>query len=75
MKTCYLCRGPVKKRTMEYMAHRHGEYVLVRNLAVEACEQCGEVYLDPSASRRIDEAFARKASAQQRLEVPVVNAD
>lgn len=75
MKTCYFCKGRVTPRIIEYMAHRSGEYVLVRNLPVEACEQCGEVYLDPSASRRVDEAFSRKGKAQQRLQVPVINVE
>jgi YgiT-type zinc finger domain-containing protein len=75
MKTCYFCKGRVTPRIIEYMAHRRGEYMLVRNLPVEACEQCGEVYLDPSASRRVDEAFSRKANAQQRLQVPVINVE
>jgi len=75
MRTRYFCKGPVTPRIIEYMAHRSGEYVLVRNLPVEACEQCGEAYLDPSASRRVDEAFSRKGKAQQRLQVPVINVE
>ena len=73
MKTCYFCKGPVEPAHIEYMASRAGHYILVKDLPVELCRQCGEVYLDDTASRQIDEAVSDVAKAEQHLNIPVVH--
>lgn len=72
MKTCYVCKGPVERVRIEYMARRAGQYTLIRDLPVERCAQCGEVYLDDAASREIDNVLSRAACADASIEVPVV---
>jgi len=72
VKTCFLCRGAVEVGRVDYMANRAGRYALVKNLPVERCVQCGEVYLDADASRQVDAALANAATAEERLDVPVV---
>lgn len=72
MKTCYLCKGPVEPGEIDYMANRAGSYTLVKGLTVEQCSQCGEVYLDGAASKRIDAALAAAATTHEHLDVPVV---
>ena len=72
MKTCYFCRGPVKHTRIDHMAKNAGRYALVKDLPVEQCGQCGEVYLDAAASKSIDEAVAKAASTREHLNVPVV---
>lgn len=73
MKSCYFCKGPVVSGTTDYMARRGGRYTLVKALTAERCVQCGEVYLDPEASRQIDRALANATAASEHLDVPVVN--
>jgi len=73
MRTCYLCKGQVRSRNIDYMARKRDRYVLVKDLPVEQCEQCGEVYLDERASQRIDTAIAEAGEADEHLEVPVVH--
>lgn len=73
MMTCYFCKGLVERQTIDYMAERRGDYVLVSGLEVEKCTQCGEVYLDVLASERIDNAVSHAAAATAHLDVPVVS--
>ena len=72
MKTCYFCKGPVAPAVIDYMASKRGQYVLVADLRVEKCGQCGEVYLDYDAAVRVDEAIARADTADEHLAVPVI---
>ena len=72
MKTCRICRGSIEPRKIQHKASRNGDFVLVKDLSAEVCGQCGEVYLTPAASRRIDEALASAAEAEEFLRVPVV---
>lgn len=73
MKTCYLCKGRITKKAIDYMARQGNDYTLVKNLPADICEQCGEVYLDLAASRRVDEALTRSREAQEHLSIPVVS--
>lgn len=72
MNTCYFCKGPVKPGRTDYMANKAGRYALVRNLPVDLCIQCGEVYLDDAASRQIDAMVSRASTAGEHLDIPVV---
>lgn len=72
MNTCYFCKGPIKHGRIDYMAKKAGLFALVKNLPVESCSQCGEIYLDDAASRQIDELLANPASADEHLDIPVV---
>lgn len=73
MKTCYLCKGPIEHTRIDYMANNGGRYALVKDLSVEQCGQCGEVYLDAAASERIDEAMSKADTTREHLNVPVVH--
>ena len=72
MKTCYFCQGIVERRRIDHMARCGGSFVLVRELPAEVCTQCGETFLDASASRRVDRAIAEAGQAHEHLSVPVV---
>ncbi len=73
MKTCYFCQGPIRAAQVDHMAQGNAGYTLVKNLSVEQCGQCGEVYLDEAASKRIDEAVSEAATSREHLRVPVVH--
>jgi len=74
MTTCYFCKGRIEPARIDYMYNAAGRYALVRGLPVERCAQCGEVYLDDAASRRIDAALANAGAVREHLDVPVVYA-
>jgi len=72
MNTCYYCRGAIEDVTIDYMASRKGEYVLVKDVRAQKCRQCGELYFDYESSRRIDEALEKAPLAEEHLTVPIV---
>jgi len=67
MDTCFQCKGTVNAWRIDYMAHRNETYLLVKDLPVEACSQCGEIYLDAEASRRVDIAWSEASNTSERL--------
>lgn len=55
------------------MAKRDGEYLLVKNVEAEVCDQCGEIYLSSDASRQIDAALSTVDASHEHISVPVVH--
>ena len=72
MKTCYFCRGPVHRRTIEYMGRRPSGYYLVKDVEAEVCEHCGETYLSPESVQHIESAWDRIVEPQEHLRIPGV---
>jgi len=72
MKTCYFCKGPVYRQTIEYVGRRPSGYYLVKNVEAEVCETCGETYLSPESVQHIEFALDRVVEAREYLQVPVV---
>lgn len=60
MKTCFYCKGPLRRRRIEHMYEWGGARYLIRNVAAEVCAQCGEVYLAPKTLDAIDRVVERK---------------
>jgi len=73
MKTCYFCHGKVAPGRIDYMAKRTGKYTLIRNLKADVCDQCGEFFMDPEASRLIDAALHAASASGEHISVPVVH--
>ncbi len=72
MNTCYVCKGPIETAHVDHMVNRSGKFTLVKDLPVERCTQCGEIYLDDQASRKVDDALSKAALSHEHLDVPVV---
>ena len=73
MKTCYFCKGHVSRKNIDYMARRGNQYMLVKNLPADVCDQCGEVYLDIESSHRVDNALHQSSKAKEYLSIPIVS--
>ena len=54
MKTCYYCKGPLRRRRIEHMHEWGGERSLIKNVQAEVCDQCGEAFLAPATLKEID---------------------
>jgi len=54
MKTCFVCRGPLRVRHIDHVHEWGGERFLIRNVRGEVCRQCGEVFLAPATLKAID---------------------
>lgn len=76
MNKCYFCGGKtrIKNTTVDF---RWGDkLVVVENVPVEICEQCGERYYSAEVSKKLDELVLNKKQVKKSLttiEVPVFN--
>jgi len=57
--TCVMCGGPTVAATRPKALERDGRLAVVRDVPVEVCENCGEVYLDTAVARHLDVLFRR----------------
>jgi YgiT-type zinc finger domain-containing protein len=71
---CEHCAGTVRERRTDREAFRHkGSFVILEDVPIGICDQCGARYFDASVLRRVAE-IGRGATAPLRtLEVPVGN--
>jgi YgiT-type zinc finger domain-containing protein len=70
--TCEHCTGTVRERRVQREAIRHkGSFVILEDVPIGICEQCGARYFDASVLRRAAQ-IGRGATAPLRtLEVPI----
>lgn len=55
MKTCYFCKGRVSATSVEFDGKWGTKRVILTDVPVEVCQQCGECYFSPDVSRRMEE--------------------
>ncbi len=59
MKTCFYCRGPLRRRQIERMHEWGGERYLIKKVQAEVCSQCGEAFLAPATLKEIDQLVSK----------------
>lgn len=69
---CEYCRGTVKKRLVkkEVFKHRHG-FVMLENVPVGICDNCGYRYYHSTILKRVDEIAAGKQAPIRTEVIPV----
>jgi YgiT-type zinc finger domain-containing protein len=79
MKTfgdCTFCGGEVAEQRIEYDYRRKGHLLVISNVPVGICSQCGEKYFTPDVLKKTDELyhdiFDRHVEPERKLEVPAV---
>lgn len=55
--TCVMCSGTTVVATRPKALERAGRLAVVREVPVEVCESCGEVYLDTTVARKLEVLF------------------
>ena len=69
---CEHCEGTVRERRVEREALRHkGSFVILEDVPVGVCDQCGARYFDASVLRRVAEIGRGTTPTQRTLQVPV----
>lgn len=71
MKTCYFCKGTVKRKRIRHVHHWGDQIIVFENVPAEVCEQCGEVYFSPDVLKIMDKATLEKTKPDKTLSVPV----
>jgi len=52
-----MCDGTLVSATRPKAVERDGRIAIIRDVPVEVCESCGEVYLDASVAMQLDILF------------------
>ena len=55
---CVNCSGTTVVVFRPYAVERNGKLVVVRDVPMNECESCGEVYLTPAVMMQLDELIA-----------------
>lgn len=70
--SCEHCGGLVRERRVQREALRHKEsFVILEDVPVGVCEQCGARYFDASVLRRVAEIGRGKGPSRRTVEIPV----
>ena len=70
--SCEHCSGTVRERRVDREALRHkGGFVILEDVPIGVCDQCGARYYDASILRRCAEIGRGIAPPLQTTEVPV----
>lgn len=71
MTSCYFCRGKVAPKKIDHI-HRWGEnFLLVKGLPAEVCEECNEVYLPPTSLHLLDDLMTKRTPPTEFIQIPV----
>jgi YgiT-type zinc finger domain-containing protein len=72
--SCEHCAGAVRERRSDREAIRHkGSFVVLEDVPIGVCDQCGARYFDASVLRRVAEIGRGRAAPLRTIEVPVGN--
>jgi YgiT-type zinc finger domain-containing protein len=70
--TCEHCDGIVRERRVDREALRHkGNFVILEDVPIGVCENCGARYFDASVLRRVAVIGRGTAPATRTISVPV----
>ncbi|MDO8137714.1 MAG: YgiT-type zinc finger protein [Candidatus Brocadiales bacterium] len=70
-ETCDFCGGEVveKRTTAEF--HHKGKLVIVENVPVRVCTQCGEKYYDAKIWAELERTASSRTNVKREIKVPV----
>jgi YgiT-type zinc finger domain-containing protein len=72
MKTCPFCKGDIDTRKINHMHKWKDEFYLFKNIKVEVCKQCGEVFFSPDTLKLIDKCVVEKKKGKKTISIPVI---
>jgi len=59
---CFLCKGEMKSGKVNFPIDEEDNFILIKGVPAEICEQCGEVFLKDDVAAAIEE-IAKTAKA------------
>lgn len=68
---CHFCGGAVEEKIQPRELRRNGRLILVENVPMGVCTQCGERYLLPEVAEQIDRLLEGRTNPEKTIEVPV----
>ena len=77
MANCYFCKGKTKIKNVDVDFRWGDKLVVVKNVPVEVCAQCGERYYSSEISKKLDELVKKqehlKIKPHKIIQVPVLS--
>jgi len=64
MVNCYFCKGKTKIKNVDVDFRWGDRLVVVKNVPVEVCEQCGERYYSSEISKKLDELVKKQETSK-----------
>ncbi len=73
---CDLCNGELVTGSTNLEVWHNLEFIIINDIPADVCEQCGEAYLTPDISEKLDHFFTeyRKHKPEKYIPVPVFSA-
>ncbi len=71
MKKCPLCGGELEEKTITHPQEYRGKIIILENVPVEACRQCGEVLIRPDILERVQDVAWSETAPRRTAQVPV----
>ena len=71
MRRCPLCGGQLEERAVTHPQEYKGRIVILENVPVEVCVQCGEVLLRPDVLERMEKVVWSEVTPRRTRQVPV----
>ena len=70
---CAACHNQMAKKTGEFDLRIDGKLYLVRNVAYEECQACGEKVLSPDVSQDLFEKIKRGEFVEETVTIAVLD--
>ena len=68
---CFHCGGEVEEQVMPRELRWKGKLFVLENVPIGVCRQCGEKFLQPEVSKKIDQILQEEPEPLRIIEVPV----
>ena len=68
---CDLCGGELSAGTTSLEIWRDEELVVLRDIPADVCQQCGEAYLSPEVSEKLDRFLEEYPQHRPQRYIPV----
>jgi YgiT-type zinc finger domain-containing protein len=70
-----MCGGELEAQRVTRLQRYEGHWVLIENVPVLVCRQCGEIYYTPQAHDRVVDLISGGSQPVRTESIPVFDAD
>ena len=68
---CPVCGGTIREDTIRHPQEYEGRIVIIENMPVLICDQCGEILLRPETLDKIQQLVWSKSEPERTESIPV----
>ena len=66
---CVLCKGEVKSGRVNFPVDEEGNFILIKGVPAQICEQCGEFFLEDDVAEAIEEIVKNAKRSNVEVEI------